>query len=248
MPAPRCFICFVLGLASKENTATLPIALLLLEFIFFQDLGQKQTRLIFLVTFIFALVVFLVLGVVVFFKGNPLQVLNYDIRYFSPLERLLTESRVLVFYLSQIFYPAPNRLSIEHDIILSTSIVSPWTTSASIIIILGLLSLAVILIKKRPVLSFAILFFFLNHIIESSIIGLELIFEHRNYLASMFIFFPVAFGADWLLGYYRDKNLWMYRVWIGFFILILIGFGISTYVRNTMWTSGYRILKRAVGL
>ena len=36
------------------------------------------------------------------------------------------------------------------------------------------------------------MFFFINHIVESTFLPLELVFEHRNYLPSIFIFFPLA--------------------------------------------------------
>ena len=108
--------------------------------------------------------------------------------------------------MSQIFYPAPTRLSIEHDIAVSTSLIDPWTTLASVAVICALICLAVLQLRKRPLLSFAILFFFINHLIESSIIGLELIFEHRNYLASMFLFFPVAAGLKNLLDRYSERS------------------------------------------
>lgn len=43
-----------------------------------------------------------------------------------------------------------------------------------------------------PLVSLAILFFFLNHGVESTIYPLELVFEHRNYLPSFFLFLPLA--------------------------------------------------------
>jgi protein O-mannosyl-transferase len=46
---------------------------------------------------------------------------------------------------------------------------------------------------KHPVISFAILWFFAAHLLESTVIGLELYFEHRNYVA--------LFGPCFALGY-----------------------------------------------
>ena len=50
-------------------------------------------------------------------------------------------------------------------------------------------------IRIFPVVGFSLLFFLLNHLIESSVIALEILFEHRNYLPSMFLFLPVAMGV-----------------------------------------------------
>ena len=202
-----CCLAFILALGSKENAVLLPISLILVEFIFFRDLSRPHTRRAFFAIIAGGVIFIGVVGALLFINGNPLGVLNYSHRPFTPLERLLTEPRIVVFYLSQIFYPAATRLSIEHDIPISTSIMHPWSTIPCLIAVLLLIGIGLWQMRKRPVLSFAILFFFLNHAVESTIIGLELAFEHRNYLPSLFLFFPVAMGIKWLLELYRDKRI-----------------------------------------
>ena len=172
--------CF-LSAMSKENAALMPLSLLLVEFIFFRDLRDpKQRKYFFTLLFVGAFAV-VALGAMIF--GNPFSFLNgYPNRTFTPLQRLLTETRILVHYLSQIFYPAPTRLSLYHDVIVSRSLLQPWTTLPSLLVTLLFIGLALKWMASRPLLSFAILFFFVNHLIESTVIGLELVFEHRNYL------------------------------------------------------------------
>jgi Flp pilus assembly protein TadD len=149
----------------------------------------------------------------------------------------MTESRIVILYISQLFYPNPLRLSIEHDIQISTSLFDPWTTSAAICLIIGLIGLALAGIRKRPVIGFAVLFFFLNHLIESSFLPLELIFEHRNYLPSLFFFWPIAVGLVKLVGYYRVKQPSTSRVVGGFIVVLLILLAASTYIRNMAWAT-----------
>jgi hypothetical protein len=105
----------------KENAALLPLSILLVEFIFFRDCRDpREIRLLVLLLATTAVAV-IALGTVAF--GNPFGFLNgYPNRTFTPLQRLLTESRVLVQYLSQIFYPVPTRLSLYHDVTVSTSL------------------------------------------------------------------------------------------------------------------------------
>jgi tetratricopeptide (TPR) repeat protein len=241
-----CLLSFLGGLASKENAATFPLALLLVEFLFFQDISTKRSRWILICAVILTGLAILGLAVLLFFKGNPLGLLNYQLRYFSPAERLLTEPRIILLYLSQIFYPLPARLSIEHDIIVSTSIFSPWTTLPSILIIIGLSGLGLAAIRKQPIVSFAIFFFFLNHMIESSIIGLELVFEHRNYLPSLFLFFPIAVGIGWLLTYYQNKNRYIFLALIAGVAGIIIGWSMGTYVRNFAWATEKTLWEDAI--
>ena len=214
----------------------LPIALLFIEFIFFRDITIRRLS-GYLSLCLFATVfVVVLLGVVLF--GNPFGFLKgYPYRTFTPLQRLLTESRVLVFYLSQIFYPIPMRLSVYHDFPVSTSLFHPWTTLPCLILILALLSLAFLCLNRQPVLSFAILFFFFNHLIESSVIGLELVFEHRNYLPSLFLFMPLAQGIKKLINRYGKSESSLHRILYAAVVLIVIGLGSGTYVRNMAWAT-----------
>jgi len=233
-----CILSFILAIGSKENAAILPLALLLLEIVFFQDLGIKRKRRLFLGIAAVTGVLIFIMGLLLFMRGDPLFFLKgYSSRPFSLSERLMTESRIVIYYLSQIFYPVPNRLSIEHDVLLSTSLFKPWTTLPAILSILLLIGISLFLVKKRPVIAFAILFFFLNHIIESSIIPLELVFEHRNYMPSLFLFLPVSVGIKWLIDYYREKKFSMYIIIVSFVTLLLIGLGTGTYIRNMAWAT-----------
>jgi tetratricopeptide (TPR) repeat protein len=241
-----CGLSFVLALASKENAATLPLAIILVEFIFFQDLSRSRIRKAFVSIIAGSGALIFLAGVSFFFHGDPLSFLNYGSRGFSPLQRLMTEPRIVLFYLSQILYPVPTRLSIEHDVTISTSLLHPWTTLPSILLVLFLIGLGLTLMKKRPILSFAILFFFLNHIIESTIIGLELVFEHRNYLPSLFLFLPVSVAFIKLLHYYRNRNAPMRFILPSFLILLLIGLGSATYIRNLAWLTEKSLWEDAI--
>ena len=233
-----CFLSYLFAMGSKENTAMLPIALLLVEIVFFQDIGLRKTRRVFLRIAVGTGVLVLIIGLLLFMKGDPLFFLKgYAYRPFSFTERLLTEPRIVIYYLSQIFYPVPNSLSIEHDVVLSTSLFKPWNTIPAVLVVFLLIGTGLFLIKKKPVVAFAILFFFLNHIIESSIIPLELVFEHRNYLPSLFLFFPISVGIKMLIDYYREKKFSMYFIIVSFVTLLLIGLGIGTYIRNMAWVS-----------
>jgi len=243
-----CFLSFLFGLASKENVMILPIALVLVETTFFQDLSQAKIKKYLLWVTVGGGILFIVIGSLLFLHSNPISAIlsGYENRYFSPTQRLMTEPRILVYYLSQIFYPVPTRLSIEHDVLISTSLLNPWSTLPSIGLILGLIAFGLWQIRKMPVLSFAILFFFLNHFIESSIISLELIFEHRNYLPSLFIFLPVSIGIKRMLDYYYDKKPSMFYTLVSFFILLLVGLGSGTYIRNMAWSSEKSLWEDAV--
>ena len=233
-----CALSFIFALGSKQNAVTLPFALLLIEIICFQDLSSQGVRRAFLGGSIAGGVLLVVFSVWLFVPGNPFLIIEgFQSRSFSLYERLLTEPRIVLFYLSLIFYPLPNRLSIEHDITISTSLFEPWTTLPAILFHLVLIGIGISQIKKRPLLALAILFFYLNHVIESTIIPLELIFEHRNYLPSLFLFLPVAAGFKKLLDIYQEKNKVFRSVLLYSSVLIIIIIGAGTYIRNMAWTT-----------
>jgi len=231
-----CGTCFALALGSKENAAMFPISVFLYEALIIQKDPVRFIRRNW-ISIIAAIGLVILVGLSYFFWKTgklPTFTAGYENRPFTMAQRLLTEPRVILFYISLLFYPMPNRLNIAHDFNISKSLLNPPTTILAIIAIVVLILLALLIARKKPLISFSILFFFLNHIIESSVFPLELVFEHRNYLPSMFIFLPVAIGLAALLDFYRYKVA-MKFVLSGFLVLVLVGMGHSTFMRNFTW-------------
>ncbi len=231
-----CFVSFVMALGSKENAAILPLSVFLYEIVILQeDAGSylRKNRGVFLI--VCGGTLLLGLSYMYFKGGNIFSFLNgYENRPFTLTQRLLTQPRVTIFYFSLLLYPLPNRLSIAHSFQVSTSLFDPVSTIFSILLISGAIAFAIYSAKKNPLFSFCILFFFLNHAIESTILPLELIFEHRNYIPSMFFFLPIAIGFSNLLELYAQKKA-MKHIVSAFIILLLIGVGHATFMRNFAW-------------
>jgi tetratricopeptide (TPR) repeat protein len=235
-------VAYLLAVGSKENAMMLPASVLLMEIIFFQDLSDIRIRKKVIFWGIILILIIFFSSIFLFFQGRLVDSIleGYDKRTFSLSERLLTQPRVIVFYLTQIFYPIADRLSIDHDILISTSFFSPWTTLPAIFFITALIGISIWQINEHPLLTFAILFFFLNHIIESSVIPLELIFEHRNYLPSLFLFLPISAGLKRVIDYYLKERCSkiMRGTLIGFCAVLIMLLGLGTYVRNMAWADG----------
>ena len=108
---------------------------------------------------------------------------GYGLRDFSLTERLLTEGRVLWFYLGLILFPRLESFGLFHDdFTLSTGIFTPWTTLPALIGLFGLAWLSWWLRNRMPLVSFGITWFLIGHAMESTFLPLELVHEHRNYL------------------------------------------------------------------
>ncbi|MDH3393416.1 MAG: tetratricopeptide repeat protein [Desulfobulbaceae bacterium] len=217
----------LLALASKEIAVTLPFMMFLAEWYFIHDLdrGWLKRR----IPHILALLAFVILITLLLLGGNPLQGLlsGYAQRDFTLTERLLTELRVVVYYLGLLLYPAPSRLNLDYDFPLSHSLLSPPTTIASGAVLLLLLITAVLLAKRARLYSFAVLWFLGNLFIESSVVPLEIIFEHRTYLPSMFVALLVI-----TTGY---RFIRQPRLAVGVLVATLCLFSFWTVSRNTLW-------------
>jgi tetratricopeptide (TPR) repeat protein len=225
-----CGACAFSAFSTKENTAVLPIALLLYDLFFIQGISAASARRT-LKWAILPIAVFIWLALFYSDFSAERAVYESGVRPFTPMERLLTQGRVLFFYVSLLLYPLPSRLTLLHDIDISRTIFDPLTTFAAIVGILLCLLFAILKAKKYPLLSFAILFFFLNHLIEGTIIPLELIFEHRNYIPSMLFFVPVAILMVRCLDYFSYRKGFQYFM-AGGFALLLAFQGHTTFVRN----------------
>jgi tetratricopeptide (TPR) repeat protein len=231
-----CFFAAALAFGSKENAAMLPISIFFFDLFIIQGLSKesiKSNSVVFLVLLLIPLILALILMGPSLFSGEDLFS-GYGQREFTFGERLLTEPRVILFYISLLLYPMPGRLCINHDITISHSLIDPATTIVSILVILGILYLSVLKSRQWPFISYCIIFFFINHLIESSVFPLELVFEHRNYIPSMLFFAPVAILLLKALQLLSKKTSMRVIIPI-FIILVLVGQGHSTFVRNVIW-------------
>ena len=185
-------LCFIAGLASvlsKENAAMLAVSIFLYDLLLIRGVSKENIKKYSKI----ALLPITIIIIAGFIYGDFSSVLeDFKIRDFTMVQRLLTEPSVILFYISLLFYPINSRLTLLYDIDVSRSLLQPWTTLPAILLILMAIGLAIYIAKKRPFLSFCLIFYFLNHLIEGSVINLELIYEHRNYLPAMLLFFPVA--------------------------------------------------------
>ncbi len=170
---------------------------------------------------------------------------GYDLRDFTLGQRLLTEARALSDYLGLLLLPRSGAFGLFHDdYVLSRSLLDPPWTLGAVALLLSLLVSALYGRKRYPVYAFAVLWFFAGHLLESTVIPLELYFEHRNYLPSVGVFFAFAYGVDYLARERLGKRMAVFMalflaVWIA--ILAFITWGESRlwgnpFLQTTMWS------------
>ena len=150
-------------------------------------------------------------------------------RDFSLYERLLTQSRILVDYLQNWFIPKLYTTGVYQDhFVKSIGILAPVTTIVMFVFHAFAIGLSVLYRRKQPLFGLAVLFFYGGHLLESTVLNLELYFEHRNYLSACFLFLP-------LILFLRRHTHKRFFVGIVFgFLLMLAGF---TRYSATVWES-----------
>lgn len=217
----------MLALGSKEIAATLPGLIFLYEWYFFQDLDQAwlKKKLPLLGLMAAALVVLSWL----YLRQDLSAILaGYSQRDFTVEQRLLTEPRVIWRYLALFFFPHPELLNLDYDFPLSTTLLNPPATLFAIATLAGLFLTALVSAPRFRLLSFGLLWFLLNLVIESTFLPLEIIFEHRAYLPSMFLWPPGLL----LVAQLPNRPSQVARVTL---VGLLVIFSVWTIQRNRLW-------------
>lgn len=200
----------LLAAFSKENGVLLPVFILVLEITLLRNIASisHRRKLRIFVTSLAFIFILCGLGYFSYSKGNILPG-----RDFTLVERLLTQPQVLVDYIKLAFLPITTSFNPFHDnypIVKSTF--ESYKAFLSTLVIVLSFGIAVIFRKKWPLYTFAVLWFLSAHLIESSVISLELYFEHRNYVA--------LFGPCFALTVFLFRTSLRYKVIATAFALI----------------------------
>jgi len=256
-----CLFLALLAFFTKQHTLTLPIALLLLEFIFFQSIQIRLKAIVGLFSFGMLLMV-----VALVFDQNPsllnlfgensffhkLDALTRETTEISRTSYLATQMGVLWQYISLFFWTASSHIDYDNGRFLvegffSTNdnyhLVARLLDSNPIWVLIGhllILALAILSLRRLPLVAFSILLYYLAHIIESSVIPIrDVIFEHRTYLPNL----GLAILCAWLLVVQLPS--WLHKGIVDrvtFIVLVLVPvlvllsvLGTATWLRNQIW-------------
>lgn len=225
-------LCGVLALLTKENAGTLPLVVLLVELAFFATPGAASRRVL---SACAALAAFAAVAAV-FLGPRFLSMMAADFarRGFTPMERLLTETRVLLHYVTLLVLPHPTRLNMDYDFALSRSIVEPPTTLLSALVLAVMVVVSVVRWRKDRLLPFAVAWFLLHLAIESTIVPLDLAHEHRLYVPSMV---PLVFATGLLFTRVRAD---MRMPALAVSLIVLSSW---TIARNRLWADPVALLE-----
>jgi hypothetical protein len=199
--------CTALGMLVKESAALLPLYALVLEWTLLRFEGNHRgsdRRLFGLYAVVLVLPALLALA---WLLPRTMASGAYSGRSFTLGERLLTEGRVVVDYLHWTLLPNLGQLSLYHDDYpVSHGLLSPPGTLLALLLLAALFAAMVWLRDRRPLMALGFAWFFAAQLLTATVIPLELMFEHRNYFASLGLCLLLA---DLCLRTPRTRRLWL---------------------------------------
>jgi tetratricopeptide (TPR) repeat protein len=220
----------IAAMFAKENSVTLPLTIIMCEFVFFKPIKWKK-----------ALAFLLILPIV------PILLFatkTYKPESFDGAQRLLglpnsggyyflTQLRVWVTYFRLLFLPFNQNLDYDYPI---TRSLFNLPTLASFLLLASIIIIAIRLYRKHRLLSFGIFWFFLTLSPDSSIIPLQdIIFEHRLYLPI------VGFGLFLVGGLYSSFPGKKVKSVNALLILLIASYSVLTYQRNKVWQNEFTL-------
>ena len=220
----------VVGVLFKENAILLPLYLGCIELLFLlsnkHNSSIVKTDKLFLLCLLAPVALFLVtyLGLAVINHEK-----NFQHRDFTFLQRILIEPQLLFDYLYKFFFLRTSETGPYHDD-LNVDLNSYFLAKSAIVYLawIAIVLIAYKIRKKSPWAIFAVSWFLLGHSLESTVLPLELYFEHRNYMP--FVGIIIA-----LLGALHQFRLWQKKTLIAFISVYFFANCFLTYHTAQFW-------------
>ncbi len=248
-----CILFILLAFFTKQNTITIPIALLSIELIFFQTYQTRIRGIQILVGLGIGFIGFWLMleeypaFQKILFENIPfLQTVDDLTRETDNISRtayLATQMSVLWIYISLFFWSGSSHIDYDNKILIvkgffssneNYSFIARLMDSEPIFALIGhllILGLAIYCLRRFALVSFAILFYYLAHLVESSILPIrDVIFEHRTYLPNL----GLAIVCAWLLVVQLPRWLTIKKT-VTITVVFLIFLSATTWSRNQMW-------------
>jgi Tfp pilus assembly protein PilF len=232
------FLSLISGLMaflSKQNAASLPGAILIMEYFVFHRKEQNiKKAFLWLFPLVAVFLVFIFYSAGLFSNQVGFHSLLEDVSALmqetdtvSRLEYLYTQFQVIPLYLVLFVWPVNQNADPMYPF--AQSFFDPATYTGFIFLIL-LICTGILVRKKYPVISIGLFWFLVTLSVESSIIPIkDAMFEHRMYLPM----FGLVIICAWLIGVVGRK----FPVSVALFAFTLIAFlGVTTVERNTVWS------------
>jgi tetratricopeptide (TPR) repeat protein len=228
------FVVSLLGMGSRENFSTFPIMLILYDMFFISRFRLKEAT----KHYKAYLPVFLSLGYMAHLVLNVTYAKRADIAGIPPVEYALTQLKVHWTYIRLLLVPLNQNLDYDYPV---AETLFELPTVFAFVGYAALWTGSIIMARKRPLVSFLILWFLVTLLPVSFILALtdlkldDVIFEHRLYLpgvgaiisAGILIFIAASeLQKQWKLAH---------NLLVPLFLVLVVALSAGTYSRNSIW-------------
>jgi hypothetical protein len=248
-------IFFVLACLSKENAAVVPAVFLLAEIAFFQSYWRR----VILRAAIYCAFLMVLIGLLSLLEaphGKPelgSGILTVIVKYYKESghtfwEVLLTQCRVLFFYLFAIAFPVPASVQLIRPQILSTSTLEPPETLAAVVGAAALATAGVWLLRKRPLVGFGLLFFMVSLLPESFLVPQFAYFGYRAVFPMFGLCFVAADGilALFTAGRNPKERRWARAGCMTLLLVTVVSWAFVTVQKSTLWGTPLKLWRDVV--
>ncbi|MEP0203466.1 MAG: hypothetical protein ABJ084_04390 [Halioglobus sp.] len=223
----------LLSVLSKENgILTIPLIAVLELCIFAGVINRKTRKSLVALAGLMVFAIPLVLSMVFFLQPESI-VAGYSSRSFTFYERIMSEVVILKDYLGWLIFPDIEAYSFNHDnvrvVSSATDLELRWSLALIVAMLVGSASVA----RKYPFFLCGALFFFVGHSLESTVLPLELQFEHRNYLPS----FGIVLMVYQLLKILDDAQPRRVLILVSLMMVLLLSLQLG--LRSLRWSNEY---------
>ena len=228
------FLFGVLAFLCKQNAASLPGVILLIEYIVFDRSWKGWKKKVSWLIPVFLLMALFILYVSGFFRDGfdfgrlleDVSELSRETVEVTRWEYLCTQFNVIAIYIRLLFLPFGQNLDYMYPF---KEGFFDGATPLAFLFLASIVALGLWCIKKRPAITLGVFWFFITLSVESSIFPIsDALFEHRLYLP--------MFGFALVVSYLLFDLLQNKKFWMGIISVAVIGyFATATYLRNRVW-------------
>lgn len=230
------------GLFSKENTITF-LAVVPLALYFYPKEKKGMDYLMTLLPIILGSVFFIIVRTNVLGGFMPEDtthnILNNPYIHSTKVQEVATVLLTWGIYFKLLVFPHP----LTHDYYPHQIAITDFSNPLVWVVVVGCVALLVLALrglKKKTVVSFAILFFVITFSITSN-----LFFNVGTFMNERFVFIP-SLGFVLVIAYLlcqlaEQKPQLMRKLSLGVFLLISILYGVKTFTRNFVWNDDFTL-------
>ena len=228
-----CGLVLVFGIAAmltKQNAVILPIAILLFDIFYLKTKKETWMALAPYILPLLFISIFITLREVLYpiLTGTSIQDIGSQQNFIkaneaSPIKYLFTEFSVLWLYIRLLFLPFGQTLDYGYPIVKTLINVKSMTALAGLIV---LFALGIKFRQRHKSYLFGIVWFFLALSVESTLIPLDTVFEHRLYVP-IFGFIIIVLES---LNTFYSKNFK-----VGALLIIVLILSFLAWHRNALW-------------